>query len=109
MPLLFQSLHHQLHDVAAKIDVIFALGTHPGLPEDLKRKLLGITSQNEQQYKNVDLINHEWNNPEALSSIGSLSVADTERITEGRLSELVYLRRADEWHKYASKPKYWST
>lgn len=100
LPLLFECVHEHLSAVGAEVDVIFALGTHPGLSEELKRKLLGWTPENEQRYRNVQLINHEWNNPEALSTIGTLTVADTERITNGLLSEEVPIQINKRIHDY---------
>ncbi len=38
------------------------------------------------KYTNVELFNHEWDNPARLLTIGTLTKADTEAITEGRLS-----------------------
>ncbi|MDB4731808.1 nickel-dependent lactate racemase, partial [bacterium] len=66
LALLFESLFNRLNPVAAKIDVIFALGTHPPIPEELMFKLLGITNETRKsKYADVELINHEWDNPAA--------------------------------------------
>lgn len=90
LALLFESLYKQIGATVAKLDVIFALGTHPPIPEELMCQLLGIDAQSRKStYADVQLINHEWDNPAALTTIGTLSTADTERISSGLLSQAV--------------------
>lgn len=101
LPLLFESLFQRLSPVAKKIDVIFALGTHPPLPEALKCKLLGIDESSRQTtYADVELINHEWDNPDALSTIGALTPEDTSRISNGLLSQEVPIQINKRVHDY---------
>ncbi len=101
MPLLFESLFKSLSPVAAKIDVIFALGTHPPISEELMCQLLGIDEESQKTtYADVELINHEWDNPDALSTIGTLTTADTERISNGLLSQEVPIQINKRVHDY---------
>ncbi len=101
MPLLFESLFKRLSPVAAKIDVIFALGTHPPISEELMCQLLGIDEQSRNTtYADVELINHEWDNPDALTTIGTLTTADTERISSGLLSQEVPIQINKRVHDY---------
>ncbi|WP_417851416.1 lactate racemase domain-containing protein [Thalassoglobus sp.] len=101
MPLLFDSLFQQLNAVVEKIDVIFALGTHPGISEELMCQLLGIQPEERNtKYANVELINHEWDNPDALDTIGILTKADTERISGGLLSQEVPIQINKRIHDY---------
>ena len=109
LPLLFSALHDQIGATAKQVDVLVALGTHPPMPEPAIAKMLGMSdadrspgtltrsasegetltrsaSEGGGKYANVRLFNHEWNNPARLTTIGSLTKADTEAITEGRLS-----------------------
>lgn len=101
LALLFQSLFDRLSPVAAKIDVIFALGTHPPISDELMCSLLGITPETRNvKYADVDLINHEWNNPAALDTIGTLTTEQTERISSGLLSQEVPVQINKRIHDY---------
>ncbi|QDT33223.1 hypothetical protein Mal48_24760 [Thalassoglobus polymorphus] len=101
MPLLFDSLFEQLNGVVEKIDVIFALGTHPAISEELMCQLLGIQPEERNtKYAKVELINHEWDNPDALDTIGTLTKADTERISDGLLSQEVPIQINKRIHDY---------
>ena len=87
LPLLFDALFRHLSGVVAELSVIVALGTHPPMSEAAICKLLGITPEERGKlFAAVNLINHEWDNPEALEKIGELSQADVERLTENRLT-----------------------
>jgi nickel-dependent lactate racemase len=87
LPLLFDAVHGELTGVGATVDVMIALGTHPGMPDDAILKLLGISDEDRAgKFANVGLFNHEWDNPDALTSIGELTKADVEEISEGLLS-----------------------
>jgi nickel-dependent lactate racemase len=72
LPLVF--LFHTLTDIlsdAAKLDFMVALGTHPPLSEDNLNRLVGITGEERvTRYSHIDLINHAWNDPSCLVTIG---------------------------------------
>ena len=68
-------------------DVMVALGTHPPMSEDAICKLLGIAEQEQHRlFLQTHLFNHEWDNPDALTTIGTLSAHDTEEMSNGLLS-----------------------
>lgn len=88
LPLLFDAVFQQLQPVAQKIDVLVALGTHPPLKEGQFCQLLGISDQDRRgKYAGVNLFNHEWDNPAALTTLGTLSAAETREISGGLMSE----------------------
>lgn len=71
--LFFKALHEQLAQVTAALDVMVALGTHPPMTEEAICRRLGITpEQRKGRYRNVNLMNHDWQDPEALVSLGSI-------------------------------------
>ncbi|MBZ0298876.1 MAG: lactate racemase domain-containing protein [Anaerolineae bacterium] len=73
LPQLFPILVDALSDVT-KLDFMVALGTHPGLSEESRCKLVGITLEERQTtYRHVGILNHEWDNPTALTEIGTIS------------------------------------
>jgi nickel-dependent lactate racemase len=70
---LFPMLVETLSDVK-KLDFMVALGTHPALSEESRCKLVGITLEERQtKYAHVGILNHEWDNPDALAEIGVIT------------------------------------
>ncbi|MFV0442208.1 MAG: lactate racemase domain-containing protein [Planctomycetaceae bacterium] len=101
LPLLFDALQARLRPVVKQLDVIIALGTHPGLSTGQMHKLLGITPENQARVLGpTQIFNHEWNNPAALSPIGTLQRPEVEAITEGRLSLEVPVQINQRIHNY---------
>lgn len=86
LPLLFHALVETLHD-ARQIDVMVALGTHLPLNDDALCRLVGITAEERvTTYRHVNLLNHDWQNPDALSTIGTIA------------QEQVQALAGDAWH-----------
>lgn len=57
-----------------KLDFMVALGTHPPLDHDALNRLVGISEeQRTGVYRHIGLLNHAWDQPEALTTIGVLS------------------------------------
>ncbi|MCA8996904.1 MAG: DUF2088 domain-containing protein [Planctomycetaceae bacterium] len=87
LALLFDAVYKRLRPVVESLDVIFALGTHPPLSEQHMCKLLGIDDEERQRlFFQTQLLNHAWDDPDELTTIGTLSIEETERVSEGRLS-----------------------
>ncbi|NDJ77497.1 MAG: DUF2088 domain-containing protein [Chloroflexi bacterium] len=73
LPLLFRLLVEALHDVK-KLDFMVALGTHLPLDDDALCKLLGITPEERTStYRHIGLLNHAWDKPDALHTIGTIT------------------------------------
>ncbi len=87
LPLLFSALDDRLSPVVTKLDVLVALGTHPPMPDAAIRKLLGIGDPaSDPRATRVGLFNHEWDQPDRLTTVGTLSRAQTAEISDGVLS-----------------------
>lgn len=72
LPQLFPMLVDILSDTR-QLDFMVALGTHPPLSEEARCKLVGITPDEwRTSYAHIGIINHEWDNPNALAHIGVL-------------------------------------
>jgi len=77
MPFLFRSLVEILDDTR-QLDFMVALGTHPPLSEAGLQALVGkpsaeraaITVHGTSRPRQVNLLNHAWNDPSALTSLG---------------------------------------
>src|SRR5512146_1578254 len=70
LPELFRMVVEILHDVR-ELNVMVALGTHPGYDEAGLNNLVGITTEERATtFKHVGLLNHAWDDPAALTSLG---------------------------------------
>jgi nickel-dependent lactate racemase len=80
LPFLFRSLTDILRGTK-QLDFMVALGTHPPLSEESLNKLVGITAEERNAtFKNIGLLNHEWNAPSALVSLGVMEQAEIKQI-----------------------------
>ncbi|MBN1202774.1 MAG: DUF2088 domain-containing protein [Anaerolineae bacterium] len=78
LPLLFRLVTEALHD-ARQVDYLVALGTHLPLGEDALCKLVGITpGERTGTYKHTGLLNHAWQDPDALHTIGTITQAQVQ-------------------------------
>ena len=90
IPLLFRLLYAQFGRQAARLDYLIALGTHQPMSAEAITKLVGVSeAERAEHYPNVRVYNHHWSDPSALRTIGVISPAEAERLTEGILSEQV--------------------
>jgi nickel-dependent lactate racemase len=88
MPLFFRLLCQSIQPEKTQLDFLIALGTHPQIPEDEQLRLVGLSkSEKDKQYARVRLYCHEWDQPELLTIIGTLSSAVVENISGGLLRE----------------------
>jgi nickel-dependent lactate racemase len=82
--LLFKSLHAQLGAIARAFDVMVALGTHPPMSEEAICQRLGISiAERDGAYAKVQLLNHEWDNPAALKSLGTIPAEEIRALSSG--------------------------
>jgi len=87
LPKLFAMLVKILHDTA-KLDFLVALGTHPALSEGNLEKLVGITAEERNTiYRHVGLLNHTWDDPDMLTSLGIMNQDEIKTIA------------GSNWHK----------
>ncbi|MEQ9407002.1 MAG: lactate racemase domain-containing protein [Fuerstiella sp.] len=87
LPILFPALRELLGPVCRQLDLLVALGTHPPMPQEKIRTMLGIAA--DDPCEDVGLHNHAWDDPESLATIGTLSEAETAEITDGVLTKEV--------------------
>lgn len=86
LPELFRMLVEILKG-AVQLDFMVALGTHPPLSEEQLCNLVGISPEERATtFRDVGLLNHEWDNPCALTQIGTLTKAQIKEIA------------GDTWH-----------
>ena len=86
LPFLFRTLVDVLHGTK-QLDFIVALGTHPPLREENLNKLVGITAEERaSDFKHIGLLNHAWDSPSALTSLGVMEQDEIKHIA------------GDNWH-----------
>ena len=80
LPFLFRALVDVLHNTN-QLDFMVALGTHPSLSDESINKLVGITSEERTTtYKHIGLLNHAWDTPFALTSLGVIEQDEIKQI-----------------------------
>ncbi|MDP9313610.1 MAG: lactate racemase domain-containing protein [Chloroflexota bacterium] len=90
IPLMFRLLYEQLASRVAQLDYLIALGTHQPMIESAIERLVGVSAaERAGQYPNVRIFNHRWDLPEMLHTIGTISKAEAERLTDGLLVDEV--------------------
>jgi nickel-dependent lactate racemase len=80
----FRALHRQIAASAESFDVMVALGTHPPMSEEaICRRLEITTAERQSDFGRVRLLNHEWDNPAALRTLGSIPAAEISALSGG--------------------------
>jgi lactate racemase len=80
LPFLFRALVEILSDVR-QLDFMVALGTHPPLSNDGLNQLVGITAtERSGHYSRIGLLNHDWNNPDRLTSLYTFGKDEIKQI-----------------------------
>ncbi len=86
LPALFPLIVDALRDTR-RLDFMIALGTHLPMSDDAIQQMLGITAEERATtYKDIGLLNHDWQNADALVQIGT--------ITQDQVKALA----GDVWH-----------
>lgn len=81
---LFKGIFAQIGTGAAAFDVMIALGTHQPMNEEAICRRLEISAEERRsKYGAVRLFNHEWDNPSALKSIGTIPASVINELSGG--------------------------
>ena len=93
IPMFFKTFCDLLSPRAKQLNFLIALGTHPPLGHDKLDPLLGMdASQRTKRYRNVEVYNHRWDDPEQLVTLGTISARQIAEVTEGLMEEEVVVR-----------------
>lgn len=91
--LLFKTIHDHIGAETASLDVMIALGTHPPMSEEAINRRLEITADERHgRYARVRVLNHAWDDPAALTHIGTITAAETATLSGGRFDLNVDVR-----------------
>ena len=90
IPLVFALLYELLGSRVAALDYLIALGTHPSMSPGAIDHLVGVAApERAAHYAKSRVFNHQWDRPDALTTIGTISRAETAQLTDGLLSDNV--------------------
>jgi nickel-dependent lactate racemase len=82
--LLFRVIHDLIGQQTRSLDVLIALGTHPPMSEEAIHRRLEITAaERAGKYRRVRLLNHAWDDPAALASVGTIPAAEIGELSGG--------------------------
>ena len=85
--LVFKALHEHLSGWTKQLDIMIALGTHQPMSEEAICERIEVTMEERNgRYRDVQFLNHEWDNPESLREIGTISKTQLDELTDGRFS-----------------------
>ena len=87
IPLMFELLYATVGERVRQLDYLIALGTHQPMTTAAIDALVGVpTAEREARYPKVAIYNHEWDRPSALETIGIITRAEAEQLTDGLLA-----------------------
>lgn len=93
LPLFFRLIAKHLQPRVTALDFLVALGTHPAMSDEALLRLVGLTAKEKAaHYPNIRLINHAWQDPAVLVTIGTIPASEVEQISNGLLSQDVPVR-----------------
>ena len=82
--LLFKTVFDSIGNDAGQLDVMIALGTHQPLNDDAINHRLELTSEERSgKFGKVQVFNHEWDNPQALTKIGTIPASRIGELSGG--------------------------
>lgn len=88
LPILVRALRESIGSLAAQLDFMVALGTHPPLTEAAILKLYGVTTrQKSEEFAGSRFLNHRWDIEDTFIEIGTLGANVVKETSGGLLSE----------------------
>jgi nickel-dependent lactate racemase len=93
LPLLLSAVHQALARRVTRLTVLVALGTHARMPEPALASHLGYPPGNSaQRYPDTTVLNHEWWDPQAFTTVGHISADRIADLSRGMLREEIDVR-----------------
>lgn len=86
--LMIKAAYDALADRVAKLTILIALGTHAAMDEPAIAQLLEVEpGQLESRFPKAEILNHDWQNPEAITTLGTVPKEEIARLTQGLLDD----------------------
>ena len=93
LPLLLSAVHGALAGRVSALTVLIALGTHGAMSEPALAAHLGYPhGELDGRYPGMRVLNHRWQDPAALTTIGTISAARMASLSDGLLGVEVPVR-----------------
>lgn len=93
LPLFFRLLVEHLRPQVREIAFLIALGTHPPMSDEAILKMFGLTREERYgEYADIKIMNHAWQDPNALVTLGEIPAAEIETLSQGLLRQAVPVR-----------------
>jgi len=87
---LFRVVYRLLANRVKTLDFMIALGTHPLISEEAINQRVGITREERTgTYPKARFFNHDWNSPNQLAHIGTISEDEVMNISGGLMKQAV--------------------
>jgi Uncharacterized conserved protein len=84
---VFKALYRAIGGRCAVVDVMVALGTHPPMTEEAICGRLELSPEERAgEFSAPRFLNHEWDNPDALRSLGHIPAKDISELSDGLFS-----------------------
>ena len=93
LPLLVGAIHGALSGRVSRLTVLVALGTHAAMDEVALAAHLGYPAgRRGETYPGLEVVNHEWWEPDTFVSLGTIPGHRIEELSDGLLAEGVEVR-----------------
>ncbi len=84
---VFKAFYRAIGVQCSQVDVMVALGTHPPMSEEAICERLELShGERAGEFSLPKFFNHEWDNPDALQSLGSIPAATISELSDGLFS-----------------------
>jgi nickel-dependent lactate racemase len=101
MPEMFRAIAETAADFSFHIDFLLALGTHMDMSDAQIQDHFGITAEEQTgKYGHIGIFNHDWKNPDALSTLGTLKSDHVRELSEGLVESEVEVKINKRIHDY---------
>ena len=93
LPMLLSAVHGALAGRASALTVLIALGTHGAMSEPALAAHLGYPpGELARRYPGMRVLNHRWEDPAALTTIGVIDAARMASLSDGLIRREVPVR-----------------
>ncbi|MGO4956115.1 lactate racemase domain-containing protein [Luteococcus sp. Sow4_B9] len=88
LPMVLKAVHAQLAPRVAELTAVIALGTHSYMEPDEIDRWFGVGGEGqpatlEEAYPGMRVVNHEWQDPDKIVKVGTLSAETIRELSQG--------------------------
>jgi nickel-dependent lactate racemase len=86
MPMMFGLFQELMGGRAAQLDYLVALGTHQPMTDEQLSRLVG-TEVKAGKVGRTNVFNHEWSDPDALRTVGTIPASEISELSGGLMAQ----------------------